>query len=126
MIGDMIESPPPPPPWQLIAAWTVWTVIVVLVWVPILQILWRRLRRRAQCLPPTSDREPLDNGRPTPAGIWILFATLSALMLIPVMVMTVTAPAIGPLINSAAGGCFVWGIVRWMNRRHAKRPPDSP
>jgi hypothetical protein len=119
----MDENPAPPPLWQVIAAWSLGSVIVVLVWVPILTTLWRRLWRRAQCLPPAYDRGRLDNGRP--AGIWILFAILSAPMLIPVMVMMV-APAFGALINSAAGGCFIWGIVRWTNRRHAKHPPDAP
>jgi uncharacterized membrane protein YhaH (DUF805 family) len=117
MIGGMIENRPPPPLWQVIAAWTVWTVIVVLVWVPVLTTLWRRLRH---------DRGRLDSGRPAPAGIWILFAVLSAPMLIPPMVMMVQEPAFGAIISSAVGACFVWGIVRLVNRHHAKRPPDAP
>ena len=63
----------------------------------------------------------MDNGKPIPAGIWVLYTSMLGAYLVPLMSRV---PVIGILVGSAAGAFFILCIVRWANRRDGRRPTN--
>ncbi|MBI3866222.1 MAG: hypothetical protein HY290_30450 [Planctomycetia bacterium] len=51
---------------------------------------------------------------------------MSAPLLVPLMIVMVEVPLFGAVVSTAAGARLIFGVVRWMNLRHVKRPPNAP
>jgi len=68
----------------------------------------------------------MNNGKPIPAGVWVLYLGMAALYLIAI---GITHPTFGMVLGTIAGSLFILLVVRQINRRIGRkrdnRPPDA-
>jgi hypothetical protein len=56
----------------------------------------------------------MDNGKPIPAGVWVLYLGMAALYLIAI---AITHPIFSMVLGTIAGSLFILLVVRQINRR---------